>query len=714
MIEFINEYQIFKLDTKNTTYAFKIVHDDFSVHLYYGKRNDDAERLNALYSESPVSFAPYNRQIGVNFSLDTVATELSFFDSGDLKDTAVKIQNENGDCVTLFKYRGYEILDGAVKLGQLPNSFGADKTLCVKYEDIVSGCFLYSYYSIFYESDTIARFNKVVSTGKKAVIKKIASGQLDFGKADFTFLSICGSYYNEGHILEYPVHIGKQGVYSNSGHTSHKFNPFCMLKSPCATETNGDVYGIELVYSGDFEIQAEKTISGFIRLMAGINHETFSWELEDYFYTPEMILTYSDRGVGQVSRNLHNHLRNHLINPEFVVKKRPVVVNTWEASYFDIDEEKLFQFAEIAKKIGIDTLVVDDGWFGKRNDDTSSLGDWRVNKTKFKSGLRAFSRKVHDLGMNLGIWIEPEMISENSELYRLHPEFVLKAKDRECSLGRHQMVLDLCNPKAIEYVVHELTETLADVRLEYIKWDFNRSLSEVGSCVLPDGKQNETKHRFILGVYEMHKKLTEAFRGVLFEGCSGGGGRVDAGILSFCPQIWVSDNTDPVERVRIQNAMSLAYPLSAVSCHVSNTVLNAMEKGTDYGLRFNVAAGGVLGYELNLLQLTGKTKEEIAKQIKKYNAISPLILTGDLYRVDGLDCGQSAFYILSKEKDVACVYYYNVGQSKRNVTLANILPNWKFLDFETGKSVNLDEIDLTAKTNFLHIYQVLSVKNENA
>ncbi len=665
MISFNLEEKILRIDTKNTTYAMKIVHEKYLAHLYYGAKTD---YVQSGYKERPVDFAPYVSDVSVDFSLNTIPTELSFFDSGDLKDTGVKVKNSNGDCCTLFYYKSHRVFLGRQEFLDLPYSRNADETLEIVYADEVSGCLLYSYYSVFEDSDTITRYAKFVNRGENSIeLSRVNIGQLDFVDGEFNLVTLCGDYGKERGITENPLHYGIQSIYSKRGHSSHQFNPFIALKRVNTNENVGDAYAMEFVYSGDFEAQAEKLYNGNVRLMMGINRDTFTWRLEngEEFNTPEIILTYSALGMNGLSQNLHNHIRNHIINPKFVYASRPVVINTWEAMYFNIDEEILSRYAEKAKQIGIDTLVIDDGWFGKRNDDSIGLGDWYVNRDKFNDGLVEFSEKIHKMGLKLGIWIEPEMVNPKSDIYKEHPEWVLQCKNRPCSLSRRQLVLDLTNDEVVDYIVDKIKETLSGVKLEYVKWDFNRSLSETGSLKLPVERQGEAKHRFVLGSYKMHKKLTEAFPNVLFEGCSGGGGRFDAGILFYCPQIWTSDNTDPVHRLSIQKGTSLAYPVSAISAHVSDSLFNKLEVSPDYNFRFNVALGGVLGYEMNITRLSLENEEKIKEQIEKYRKLQPLLLKGDYYRLDGLDADEYGFVCVSKDKSEFLVVYQSVGNSKR-------------------------------------------------
>ncbi len=662
MIRFDKENQIIAIDTKNTTYAMQILRDKYVLHRYFGKKTKDVP----LYEERLLQFSPYDAEISRSFSLDAVASELSFFGSGDLRDTGIKIKNRYGNSVTKFIYKSFRTFKGRIPFGDMPYSRNGDETLEITYFDDVSNCRLKSYYTVYYDTDTIVRYVVFENAGKDTLlIENALACQLDFENADFEFVCLAGQYYHERNITAYPLHFGKQSIYSERGHSSANANPFAILKSPAADENSGECYAAEFVYSGDFELQAELMYDKRMRFMAGLNRHTISWNLRggDSFTTPETILTFSAEGLNGVSRNLHDHLRANVINPKFVYAPRPVVINTWEAVHFNINEDVLLKYADAAAEIGIDMLVVDDGWFGKRNDDTSSLGDWYLNTEKFKNGLESFSEKIHNKGLKLGIWIEPEMINPKSELYSKHPDWALQCPNREKSLWRHQLVLDMSNDEAVTYVANSIIETLKDVKLEYIKWDFNRSLSEVGSLAFDEERQCEIKHRFVLGTYKMHKMLTEAFPDVIFEGCSGGGGRFDAGILFYCPQIWTSDDTDPIERLKIQQGTMTAYPLSAISAHVSNTLINDYEDRPDYDLRFKVALGGVLGYELDITSLSPEEKKEAEKQIRLYKKLSGLILHGDAFRLSGLSDNEYGFYVLSKDGTEYYFEYYNLSDA---------------------------------------------------
>lgn len=664
MIIFDEQRKIFKIHTQNTTYAMQILHGKYVAHLYYGKRMDDIPD----FKKTTASFTPYYKEENECFSFGWTATELSFFGSNDAKDTALKIQNGNGDSSTLFHYKAYRIFKGRIEFDDMPYSRGGEETLELVYEDETSNCTLYSYYTVFPNSDVITRYLRVENNGEHAVLlQRAIACQLDLPENQYETVYLCGKYFNERNIVSTPTHIGVQGIYSQRGHSSHHFNPFMAIKTAQTTEYFGDAYAMEFVYSGDFTAQAEQSFEGSLRLLMGLNKDTFSWRLEkgEGFTTPETILTYSGQGTNKLTQNLHEHIRTHIIPEKFANTPRPIVINTWEAMGMKIHEDGILQYARSAKELGIDTVVVDDGWFGKRNNDDCSLGDWQVDLHKFPNGLAAFSNKIHEMGLKLGFWIEPEMINADSRLYEKHPEWVLQCKDRTPSLGRTQYALDLTNDEAIDFVVNELKETFKDVQLDYIKWDFNRSLAEVGSLCLPPERQCEAKHRFVLGSYKMHAALIKAFPDVLFEGCCGGGGRFDCGILFYCPQIWTSDNTDPVARIDIQKGTAFAYPLSTISAHVSNSKFNTLESERDYAFRFNVAALGTLGYEMDITKLSVENRQIIKEQIQTYKRIQPLILSGDCYRLNDNSAGEYGVCIVSKDKKRFVAIYVNDGTSKR-------------------------------------------------
>lgn len=691
MIKFIEEQKLFQIDTKNTSYVMRVSFDKFVEHVYYGKK---LEKADFPYKDKIISFAPFIKETGYGFSLCTRQMELSFFDSGDLRDTGVRIKNADGNSVTLFYYKDYKIFDGRIEFSDMPYSRNADKTLELIYFDPVSNCELSSYYSVFYDTDTITRYMTIRNVGsEKVTLESVIACQVDFAGGEYDVTTLNGCYYIERMPETVPVACGIQKIYSKRGHSSSHFNPYIQIAEKGASEYAGNVFAMNMVYSGDFVSQVERTYENDYRVMTGINPETFNWILGagEQFTTPEAVISFSSVGKNKLTQNFHDHVREYIVPKEYKSAKRPIVINSWEAMYFNIDEEVLLKYAEKANELGIDTLVVDDGWFLGRDNDKTSLGDWIADSRKFKDGLKAFSDRVHERGVNLGIWIEPDMISEDSDLYRQHPDWAIQVPNRPLSLGRNQLVLDMTNDDAINHVVNQLKETFKDVKIEYIKWDFNRSLSEVGSLNLPKEKQGEVKHRFTLGDYKMRKALTEAFPDAMFEGCSGGGGLYDMGIMFYCPQIWASDNTDPVWRIKIQQGSTICYPLSVLSAHVANTKSNKIEKGLDYDYRYAVASGAVLGYELNITKFSKETEALVKAQVNDYQDIYPLVLDGDFFIIDKLGKKEYGFTLVSKDKKSFAVFYYNYGRTKRTKINVHGLDEQLTYNF-MGKSLTGKEI----------------------
>ena len=481
-------------------------------------------------------------------------------------------------------------------------------------------------------------------------LEKILSACLDMDNRDFEMLTLCGSWARERYIQRNRICPGKQFVSSTKGESSHQEHPFLALVTPEAAQETGEVYAMHFVYSGNFMAQAEVTQFDRVRMVMGIHPEDFCWNLTsgEAFQAPEVVMTYSDCGLGKMTRSFHDFYREHLIRSPYKYKKRPVLINNWEATYFEFDTEKLISIAKEAKKNGIEMLVMDDGWFGKRNWDDSSLGDWTVNEEKIKGGLPKLVRQVRELGMEFGIWFEPEMISEDSDLYRSHPDWALQIEGREPGQSRAQYVLDLSRKEVRDYAYECVARILRSAPITYVKWDMNRQLSDMGSACLPKEAQGELFHRYVLGLYEMQERLVTEFPELLLENCSGGGARFDPGMLYYSPQIWCSDDTDAIERLRIQEGTALIYPLSAMGAHVSDCPNHIVERTTPFETRGNVALAGTFGYELDITRIREEDKRQIPGQIQLYHKYSSLMLTGDYYRISSwtdrkpLDCWEAA------------------------------------------------------------------------
>lgn len=677
-IKFDKNSSIITLSTKNSLYAMQILHGKFLVHLYYGAAQNNPE---LKYESRCCSFAPYFEEYGLDYSPDTSLCEFPFFGSGDFRETALKLKNQNGDSTTLFFYRSHRIFSGRLPLdgrpplnGGLPFAEGdaQTSTLEITMADETTDCILKLYYTLFEDCGVISRYFVLENAGTAAVtIQKAMSLTLDLPSAEYEMISLYGAYNDECRFQRSPLFHGRQSVFSRRGASSHQFNPFTALCAKNADEESGDVYGFNFVYSGNFLNETEVDQNNTTRVQIGLGAENFEYTLNpgEKFISPEAVVTFSSEGIGQMSRNFHRFVRNHILpRPKF--EKRPVVLNTWEACCFNIDETVMLGFAKEAADCGIDMLVMDDGWFGRRNNDNAGLGDWTANPDKFKDGLKAFVDRVKAYRLKFGIWIEPEMVNPDSDLYRAHPEWCLQCKGRESTLSRNQLVLDFSNEQVLDYIKKSFAETFDGVGIDYFKWDMNRHLSEVGSPALPPEKQGETAYRYMLGVYKLCRWFGEHFPNAMIESCSGGGGRYDLGMMKYSTQIWASDNTWPAARTKIQYSACLAYPPSVMSCHVSNPG-NVCENAQELDFRFRVALNGALGYELHLPNASDAVKKTINTQIAEYRRYEGLIHNGEFYRLcDPYSTPYSAYYFADTQSDrILLTFLQNEKETPRTVIL---------------------------------------------
>lgn len=632
-IIFNQEDKRFLLETQNTEYAFSIAYDRFLRHEYYGKKRD-----NAINYFKPIvkPFSVYNEGSGYDYSPTNSFLEIPFFGCGDYRCTALRIQGKNGDSCTFFEYKNYRIFKGKNKLKTIPcaRSFYDTETLEITMYDKVTDCILKLYYTLFPDCDVIIRSFTVENKSDASVlIKKVMPLCLDIEGHNFDMISLYGAQANERNVQRSPLSIGSQSITSRRGASGHNFNPFLALVGKDTTEQNGEVYAFNLIYSGSFLDEVEVDTAGNTRVSVGLGEENFKYTLEsnEIFESPEAVMLYSTEGIGDMSRKMHRFIRNAIV-PETINDKKPIVLNTWESFLFDIKEDIVLKFADEAAKYGADTLVIDDGWFGKRNNDSAGLGDWYVNKEKFPNGLKSVAERVKSTGLKFGIWIEPEMVNSDSDLYREHPDWCLRVHGRIPSTSRNQLVLDMCNPEVRNYIKKSLLNVFEGVPLDYVKWDFNRNLSEVGSYYLDATKQEETWYRWQLGVYELYFWFRETFPNVFLENCSGGGGRYDLAMMALSDQIWTSDNTNAGDRTLIQYGSSIAYPACVMSCHVSNPGKDENNIKV-FNNKFHVALGGMLGYEYNIIEAEQRIKDEMLKQTEFYRKVEDLVKCGDLYRL---------------------------------------------------------------------------------
>ncbi|MCU6743172.1 alpha-galactosidase [Suilimivivens aceti] len=665
---FLEEEKIFKLDTRNTTYVIAVVDDEqFLGHVYYGKKLKEVH-LDGLLRIHENPFVPSrNNRDRVSF-LDSFPMEYPAHGLGDYRESCINIRTEKGNVGLALSYVSHKITEGKDGLEGLPASFGKAgecETLKILCEDKVTGLQVILQYGIFDEADVITRSVKVVNTGKEDLyLTKVYSACLDMDNKDFEAISLHGSWARERQIETVPVSHGKYSVESIRGESSHQDHPFLALKTKNADQENGEVYAMHFVYSGNFKAQVQSDQFDQVRMTMGIHPEDFTWKLKEgeSFQAPETVLVYSAQGLGQMTRIFHDFYRNHLIRSEYKNQKRPILINNWEATYFDFDTDKLIAIAKQASALGIEMLVMDDGWFGNRCDDNRALGDWFVNEEKLKGGLEYLVDEVNKLGMKFGIWFEPEMISPDSDLYRAHPDYAIAIPGREPSLCRNQYVLDLTRKEVRDYAYECVAKILRSANIEYVKWDMNRQLSDIGSLELPADQMGELYHRYVLAVYEMQERMMTEFPHLLLENCSGGGARFDPGMLYYSPQIWCSDDTDAIERLKIQEGTALIYPLSTMGAHVSDCPNHTVGRVTPFETRGYVALAGTFGYELDVTKIPESDREQIPAQVAMYHKYNDLVREGDYYRIASyaenhyFDC----YGVVSKDKKEALYTYVQV------------------------------------------------------
>ena len=685
-IRYFDKNKQFILTTKDTVYAFDVHHGRYLRHLYYGKKTEKSfDVKNYSWVLSPYRCDEYGK-----VAPQAMMQEYSFFGAGDFRPSALRICGKDGTGVTDFEYRFYRIFSGRRELDGLPAARADEhtQTLEITMYDTVNDCRLLLYYTVFPDENVISRYIALENDGEhKLKIEKCMSMTLDMDSAELDIISLWGSGNNEMNYQRHPLYHGTQTFTSRFGSSSHRYNPFFALCSHGANEEKGEIWGFNFVYSGSFLNEIEYDEQKRTRVTVGLGSENFSYVLDagECFVSPEAIMTYSSRGIGKMTRNMHSFIRSHILPEVSVSRPHPVVLNTWEACYFNIDEEKLFRFAEEAKKTGIDMLVVDDGWFGARNNDSAGLGDWTENKEKFPKGLESFVERIRSTGLKFGIWVEPEMVNPDSDLYRAHPDWCLRTPDREPLLSRKQLVLDMSNPDVVDDLIAQFENTFGGLDIDYFKWDMNRYLCDVGSSTLPPERQGEVRFRYMKGVYRLLGLFAEKFPNAIIETCSGGGGRYDLGMMRYGVQIWTSDNTDPYARTRIQHGALTAYPATTMSCHVSDP--KGDMASLDY--RYKVAVGGMLGYELNILKMDDNVKKSISHQVSEYKKYEHLMRNGEYYSlVSPFKNDYTAYYYSSPNGDEILLTVIEGAECKSRQTkrlkIRSVCPDTAYEDMYSG------------------------------
>ncbi len=692
----------FKLDTKASSYVISVVDDEgFVGHAYYGDKISDTDvRYLLRTDENPFVPSKNNRERGSFF--DAFPTEYPGNNVGDYREGAIAVRCEDNSRAVSLVYAGHRIYAGKPGIKGLPATFdrygecgtsehgqhsGEDTGVYTLEIDAVDACIGLAatlIYSVFPEQDVITRSVRLKNNlDKNIFVTKVMSASLDIPDEGYELLSLHGSWARERKMELRKIGYGKQSVGSIKGKSSHQEHPFIALVDNGLSQDRGHVYGFSFVYSGNFIAQAEKNQFDSIRVLMGIHPDNFEWKLEpgEEFDTPEVVITYSASGLGTMTRNLHDLYREHLIRSPYKDKKRPILINNWEATYFNFDTDKLIAIAREAKKSGIEMLVMDDGWFGHRNDDSTSLGDWFVNEDKLKGGLKYLVDEVNKIGLKFGIWFEPEMISPESKLYAEHPDWAIAIPGREACRSRNQYVLDLSRPEVVDYCYEAVAGILRSANIEYVKWDMNREHTDLHSNYLPVDRQGELEHRYMLAVYELQERLMKEFPNLLLENCSGGGARFDAGMLYYSPQIWCSDDTDAIERLAIQEGTALIYPLSAMGAHVSDCPNHTVGRVTPFKTRGDVALCGTFGYELDITRIPQEDRDAIPGQIATCHKYNDLVRNGDYYRLASYqentlyDC----YMIVAKDKSEALLTYVQVLKrpnfKSRMVKLAGLAPD---------------------------------------
>lgn len=648
------------LHTKHTTYQMKVDKYGFLLHLYYGKTAKGCMDYLLTYYDRGFSGNPYEAGTDKTYSMDSLPQEFPSLGTGDYRSPACIIQNTDGTCCSDFRYVSHSIRPGKYSLPGLPAVYAKDdesQTLEITLKDPAADITAVLSYGVLPDYDVITRSVRIVNSGKGPIsIKKLAPACLDFLGGNYDYITFYGRHAMERNMQRMPVGHGITKIGSLRGTSSHQYNPAVILAEHDTTERTGSCYGLAFVYSGGFQSEAGMDQYSQTRLLMGMSEEQFDYPLEtgEEFQSPEVILTYSSKGLEALSQNFHRCIRTHLCRGLYKETRRPILLNSWEASYFDFTGESLLRLAEQASDLGIEMLVMDDGWFGNRDSDLRGLGDWKVNEKKLGCSLGELIHKINDLGLKFGIWIEPEMISEDSDLYREHPEWAFIIPGRRPNRSRHQLVLDFSKKEVVDYIYGQICAVLDQGNIEYIKWDMNRSIADVYSSAADN--QGKVLHNYVLGLYDFLERLVKRYPHILIEGCSGGGGRFDAGMLYYTPQIWCSDNTDPVDRLEIQYGTSFIYPASSVGSHVSASPNHQTGRITSLKTRGAAAMAGTFGYELNLEELNAEEKDEIRRQIKEYKRYAPLIQHGIYYRLTNPQTdNQGAWQFVSEDRNESLV-----------------------------------------------------------
>lgn len=659
-----NNDNVFHLQTEKTSYLFRVLPSGHLENLYYGKRIRNATSFTHIYDKHAQGYpnATAYSQADTTLSLDHIALEYSTYGKGDYRKPAMQLLSHDDVYTTDFRFKVAGVTKAKPDLRGLPSSYGESETLTVVLEDEFIGAELHLLYTVFEECNVITRSARLINKSKKPIkIRSIMSMQLDLPKGDYTMLTFDGAWTRERYKHEHELNSGICEIGSIHGFSSNRHNPFFAVKRDDCNEDRGECFGFNLVYSGNHVARAEVGTHGIVRIQNGINPFEFEWLLGEgeMFDSPESVMTFSDEGLNGMSRNMHAFVKEHIVRGYWKHRERPILVNNWEATFMDFNEKKILSIAAAAKDIGAEMFVLDDGWFGKRNNDKAGLGDWTVNKKKLPSGIDGLSEKINAMGLKFGLWVEPEMVNPDSDLYRAHPDWAVTTDKYEPSQGRNQLILDLTRDDVVEYLINTMTDVFRYGNIEYIKWDCNRHFTDVFSR-RKDARSGEFFHRYIMGLYKIWDALTGKFPEMLFEACSSGGNRFDLATFCYMPQCWTSDNTDALDRQYIQSGTSYGYPQSVMTMHVACAVSFNDFRYSNIEHRFNVASFGLLGYELDVTKLTRFERAVVKKQIEYYKQHRRLLQFGEFSRIGDIfkNGNICTWEITSKDKSESMLGYF--------------------------------------------------------
>ena len=686
-IVFHPQSRTFHLYNACISYIFKVLPSGHLGQLYCGKALRDRPDFDHLFETAPRAMAACFFDDDTAYSLEHIRQEYAVCGAGDTRLPALDARMADGSRLLDLQYQSHAVTPGKPPIEGLPATYteqdGEADTLTVTLADPLAGVTVTLFYTVFAQLPAIARHAEITCTGENPVsLDRAMSLCLDLPDSDYEMVELTGAWARERHVATRPLAEGVQAVYSLRGHSSHQFNPFLALKRPDCGEMHGEVYGFSLVYSGNFLAQADVDPYHVTRVTMGIHPQNFSWTLRpgETFATPEAVMVYSDRGLNGMSQAFHTLYRSRLARGVWRDAVRPVLVNNWEATYFDFNEEKLLALATEARALGIELFVLDDGWFRNRSSDETGLGDWEVDTAKLPGGLKGFGEKLNAMGLQFGLWIEPEMVNPGTRLWQEHPDWVLHQPGRRPLPSRHQYVLDCSNPAVVDYLYDRLTALLDGAPVSYIKWDMNRSISDAFSCAAGPEGQGAVLHRYILGVYRLYQRLIDRYPRILFESCSSGGARFDPGMLYYAPQCWASDDTDAVERLKIQYGTSFVYPVSSMGAHVAAVPNHQLGRVTSLTTRANVAFFGAFGYEMDLTRLPPRGRELVARQVAFFKQYRRLLQFGAFWRLQSpFAHNEAAWMTVSPDRETALVGDYLVLQQAnagyRRIRLAGLAPD---------------------------------------